>query len=1343
MKANNLTNFKGQKYAIDNDYTAWQIYANNATIPVGSNSTLGGYVSVAISAQMTESFVIRSNQDYSENDAKIDWGDGNTSFIRKQEYSLKTLDGEQKNFIFEHTYTTPGKYIIKVFGKDYFSVTHLVSAFTNQITERSLLCRCMDADLPIASHITNISSFAYKSFRLLKVNNVLDVNRFSNFSKCFQNCTNLKTVTGFNHLLSAYAMTFMFRDCTNLVTCDLIFPPIITKYRGLWGIFYNCPQLSNDVSSFFPIGGILSKKVSVYNWFSNCTKLTGTVPGNLLWNNPNANWTEYTDGMFYNCSPEILAQVPKLWKGTASNSIIQYNFDADIYINNHAPNTANGLVKLDSYGKISNDIITPPNDGVLTIKRNNVSVGTFNANSSTSTSINITVPTTASDVNALPSSTKYGKTFDLSLSNSDYVMSLKLKDQDGNVLSSNSIDLPLETMVVNGYYNSNSQSVVLELKNGNEVSFSVADLVSGLQSTLTAGRGIDINNDVISEIDNDYTAWQVYANDTAIQVGENAILGGYVSNPIPMKMTQGFYVRSDYPYSTSDVIVDWGDGNISRISEGEYTKRIVRSEDFAYYMQHTYTTSGKYIIKIMGKDYFALSHYLTLYDKTLDNSKNLVCRVLDEDLPIASHLVNLSNLFCMSDRLLNVNCPHRSMINQVTNMSWMFKACKNLLSVTGFDRPYATMNSISRMFASNANMVTCDMVLPISMTDAKGYERVFDSCTSWQGDIATVIPPLGFVNQNVDVREIFKNCVSLTGTIPASSLWERVDKDWTYTSDVFTGCNENIRSQAPVSWGGTNEQIVVPTRTSKEQTLQSIHNLSVLHTSVMPTASVSNFNEVYYYTGISNENFIQGKPYICKLVSGVYTWVELSPKSAEVNNVTNPIAWKHYKAIELMWTDPSPQIIIRGQVVAQWAKTVIVMKENSIPSSINDGVSFEVTTWNTHTNNPLILSNPFADSENPVYIRWFTVTDNDVVNENNPTYRQLDDLSWDELRNILDSSNSNCRINLQNRFALGDVVVVDNNTTKHSGYNGYAWQVIDVNNSNMALMAKKVYQTVKFDVPQKNKGMVEPEIYQEDYCLKASNGLTFYLIKSVPLSVFTEGNIDDADISDTRTWKAEDNNYYYELICYHYIDDGGPERVESDVWKYRKIQQGTTTPLSGYNNIDFTLTNYTPYWISEYDTDYYANVTSDTTVSDNHTYYRISNVDTSNSTITSMEFGEMGVVEIQDDDTTEGTYSDGNAAYPSFSVPSKIYKIEVFCQFINGFNFYGRNNGGSWIKIFDEPNLGEFDGPYDLYEFDITYAQNYDEYMLTVSQTYQGTFWFDIYYGNNENNAQFNSIYID
>lgn len=156
---------------------------------------------------------------------------------------------------------------------------------------------------------------------------------------------------------------------------------------------------------------------------------------------------------------------------------------------------------LDSNSKVPTNLLPPatvPNNGVLTIKRNNTSVGTFSADQSTSTSINITVPTTALDVNALPNTTKYGKTFDLSLNNSNYVMSLKLKDQDGSVLSSNSIDLPLETMVVGGHYNSNSKSVVLELKNGNNITFSVADLVSGLQNILTAGNGISISNSVIS-----------------------------------------------------------------------------------------------------------------------------------------------------------------------------------------------------------------------------------------------------------------------------------------------------------------------------------------------------------------------------------------------------------------------------------------------------------------------------------------------------------------------------------------------------------------------------------------------------------------------------------------------------------------------------------------------------------------------------------------------------------------------------------------------------------------------------------------------------------------------------
>ena len=55
------------------------------------------------------------------------------------------------------------------------------------------------------------------------------------------------------------------------------------------------------------------------------------------------------------------------------------------------------------------------NDGKLTIKRNSTKVGEFTANQATDSEINITVPTTANDVNALPDTTKYAANLSLSI----------------------------------------------------------------------------------------------------------------------------------------------------------------------------------------------------------------------------------------------------------------------------------------------------------------------------------------------------------------------------------------------------------------------------------------------------------------------------------------------------------------------------------------------------------------------------------------------------------------------------------------------------------------------------------------------------------------------------------------------------------------------------------------------------------------------------------------------------------------------------------------------------------------------------------------------------------------
>lgn len=132
------------------------------------------------------------------------------------------------------------------------------------------------------------------------------------------------------------------------------------------------------------------------------------------------------------------------------------------------------------------------NDGKLTIKRNNTKVGEFTANQATDTEVNITVPTTANDVNALPNTTKYAASLSLSINQTTYVVTAQLKDQDGNNLgTAGTIDLPLESVVVSGSYDSVNKKIVLTLQDGTTIDIPVADLVAGLQSEITSTNKLD------------------------------------------------------------------------------------------------------------------------------------------------------------------------------------------------------------------------------------------------------------------------------------------------------------------------------------------------------------------------------------------------------------------------------------------------------------------------------------------------------------------------------------------------------------------------------------------------------------------------------------------------------------------------------------------------------------------------------------------------------------------------------------------------------------------------------------------------------------------------------------
>ena len=91
-----------------------------------------------------------------------------------------------------------------------------------------------------------------------------------------------------------------------------------------------------------------------------------------------------------------------------------------------------------------------------------------------------------------------GKAADLKLeiNSSTYVITAQLKDASGNLIGNErTIDLPLESVVVSGTYDDQTKKVILTLQNGSTIEFSVADLVSGLQTEL---------NDTDNKLDPDY-----------------------------------------------------------------------------------------------------------------------------------------------------------------------------------------------------------------------------------------------------------------------------------------------------------------------------------------------------------------------------------------------------------------------------------------------------------------------------------------------------------------------------------------------------------------------------------------------------------------------------------------------------------------------------------------------------------------------------------------------------------------------------------------------------------------------------------------------------------------------
>ena len=122
----------------------------------------------------------------------------------------------------------------------------------------------------------------------------------------------------------------------------------------------------------------------------------------------------------------------------------------------------------------------------------------FNASASKNiTSQDITNWNNKAEISDIPDLTNYelkvstANNILMTLNNTTYELTLSLRNSANEVLNTQSVDLPLETMVVDGHYDNVNKKIVLELESGSTIDVPVGDLINGLQSEITSSNKLD------------------------------------------------------------------------------------------------------------------------------------------------------------------------------------------------------------------------------------------------------------------------------------------------------------------------------------------------------------------------------------------------------------------------------------------------------------------------------------------------------------------------------------------------------------------------------------------------------------------------------------------------------------------------------------------------------------------------------------------------------------------------------------------------------------------------------------------------------------------------------------
>lgn len=185
--------------------------------------------------------------------------------------------------------------------------------------------------------------------------------------------------------------------------------------------------------------------------------------------------------------------------------------------------------------------------------------------------------------------TQAGYKVDLEINNNTFVITPKLYDKNNNLISTGTgVDLPLESVVVNGSYDNTNQKIVLTLKNGNTVDIPVSGLVSGLYSKPSTGiPKTDLSSAVQTSLGKADTALQEHQDVSGkANKSEMSVTSGTGTATIQLKTGTSVTVltehqdisgKADKPTTTTVTIAttDWSNLTCTKSVTGMTASKIV------------------------------------------------------------------------------------------------------------------------------------------------------------------------------------------------------------------------------------------------------------------------------------------------------------------------------------------------------------------------------------------------------------------------------------------------------------------------------------------------------------------------------------------------------------------------------------------------------------------------------------------------------------------------------------------------------------------------------------------------------------------------------------------------